>query len=224
WMRPADAKTLPRGGLIHAREERDYGIEQADVEDVEDVAGGPGDAHCTARAGDLVEAVNEASHAGAIHAGNAGDVEDHQLLPRPHKVVDHGDDRFTFDAHHHFAGELNDNGSGNWFTLRDFEHEGYSVDRSERARQWPVTASSHGGGETVTARLNAVYCTLPMQLRAFAYMAGAALAISTCAAAAITTQVVATSNPSTSVYKQNVQIGGQVQTVSSGQGTPSGVA
>src|SRR5215470_11880483 len=54
-------------------------------------------------------------------------------------------------------------------------------------------------------------------------MAGAALAIGTCAAAAITTQVVATSNPSTSVYKQNVQIGGQVQTVPSGQGTPSGV-
>ena len=61
-----------------------------------------------------------------------------------------------------------------------------------------------------------------MQLRAFAYTAGAALAMCSCAAA-VTTQVTATSNPSTSVYKQNVGLAGQVQTVPLGQGTPLGV-
>lgn len=61
-----------------------------------------------------------------------------------------------------------------------------------------------------------------MSLRVIRYILTATLAAGACAAATIPTTTVVNNQPPTSVYKQPVLFGGQVQTVTVGQGIPAG--
>src|SRR5262249_8211948 len=55
------------------------------------------------------------------------------------EAVNQVDDGLAIGAHHNFPGKLDDGRGGIDLRLRDFQHEAFSVCRTEHGRQWAAT-------------------------------------------------------------------------------------
>ena len=74
---------------------------------------------------------------GAVHAGHTRHVENHQPLLRRHEAIHQRHNRLAIGAHHHLAGQLHHHRPGGRLSMRDFQHERFSVVCLPIVRQRP---------------------------------------------------------------------------------------